>query len=42
MKVIAEMLGHADVTATLRAYTRLVPRAQQGAADAMGRLFAAP
>lgn len=41
VKVIAEMLGHADVTVTLRVYAHLMPSAQQEAADAMDRLFAA-
>lgn len=39
-KVIAEVLGHADVTVTLRVYAHLMPSAQQEAAAAMDRLFA--
>ena len=38
-KVIAEVLGHADVTVTLRVYAHLMPSAQQEAVAAMDRLF---
>lgn len=41
IKVIAEVLGHADVTVTLRIYAHLLPSAQQDAAAAMDRLFGA-
>jgi len=40
VKVIAEVLGHADVTVTLRVYAHLMPSAQQEAAAAMDQLFA--
>ena len=40
VKVIAEVLGHADVTVTLRVYAHLMPSAQDEAASAMDRLFA--
>jgi len=39
VKVIAEVLGHADVTVTLRVYAHLMPSAQQEAAAAMDALF---
>jgi len=41
VKVIAEVLGHADVTVTLRVYAHLMPSAQQEAASAMDALFGA-
>jgi len=40
VKVASEMLGHADVTTTLRTYSHVLPGMQQQAADAMDRLFA--
>jgi integrase len=40
VKVVSEMLGHADVTVTLKVYSHVLPGMQQQAADAMDRLFA--
>jgi integrase len=40
-KVVAEVLGHAGVTVTLRVYAHLMPSAQQEAVAAMDRLFRA-
>ena len=40
VKVASEMLGHADVTTTLRVYSHVLPGMQQAAADTMDRLFA--
>jgi integrase len=40
VKVASEMLGHADITTTLRTYSHVLPGMQQEAADAMDRLFA--
>jgi integrase len=40
VKVASEMLGHADITTTLRTYSHVLPGMQQQAADAMDRLFA--
>jgi site-specific recombinase XerD len=39
VKVASEMLGHADITTTLRIYSRVLPHQQGAAADAMDRLF---
>jgi integrase len=39
IKVASEMLGHADITTTLRTYSHVLPGMQQQAADAMDRLF---
>lgn len=39
LKVISEMLGHADVTTTLRIYAHVIPSMQEQAAGAMDRLF---
>ena len=41
IKVISEMLGHADITVTLKVYAHLMPSAQEQAAGAMDRLFGA-
>jgi integrase len=41
IKVISEMLGHADITVTLKVYAHPMPSAQQEAAGAMDRLFGA-
>ena len=38
-KVASEMLGHADITTTLRTYSHVLPGMQQQAADVMDRLF---
>jgi integrase len=35
------MLGHADITVTLKVYAHLMPSAQEQAASAMDRLFSA-
>jgi len=40
IKVASEMLGHADITTTLRTYSHVLPGMQQQAADAMDRVFA--
>jgi len=39
IKVISEVLGHADITVTLKIYAHLMPAAQEQAASAMDRLF---
>jgi integrase len=39
VKVISEMLGHADITVTLKVYAHLLPTAQEQAAKAMDQLF---
>lgn len=39
IKVASEMLGHADIGITLRAYSHVLPGMQQQAAEAMDRLF---
>lgn len=39
IKVASEMLGHADITTTLRIYSHVLPHQQDTAADAMDRLF---
>jgi len=39
VKVISEMLGHADVSITLRVYAHVMPHMQQQAADAMDATF---
>jgi integrase len=38
-KVVCEMLGHADISITLRVYAHVTPHMQQGAADIMDSLF---
>ncbi len=40
IKVASEMLGHADISTTLRIYSHVLPGMQQQAADAMDRVFA--
>jgi len=40
VKVVSEMLGHADITTTLRTYSHVLPGMGQAAADAMDSLFA--
>jgi integrase len=35
VKVVSEMLGHADVGITLSIYAHLLPNMQDGAADTM-------
>ena len=40
VKIVSEMLGHADVGITLRTYSHVLPGMQQQAADAMDKLFA--
>ena len=40
IKVASEILGHADITTTLRIYSHVLPSMQEQAADAMDRLFA--
>jgi integrase len=39
VKVVSEMLGHADVTITLRTYAHVTPNMQQAAADEMEKVF---
>lgn len=39
VKVVSEMLGHADVSITLRVYAHVMPHMQQQAADAMDTTF---
>jgi integrase len=39
VKVVSEMLGHADVSTTLRVYAHVIPHMQQAAADVMDALF---
>ena len=39
IKVASEMLGHADVSITLRTYSHVLPGMQQQATEAMDRLF---
>ena len=39
VKVVSEMLGHADVTTTLRIYAHVLPHMQQTATDTMDVLF---
>lgn len=39
VKVASEMLGHADITVTLKVYSHVLPGMQEAAADAMDRLF---
>lgn len=38
-KVVSEMLGHSDVSITLRVYAHVTPHMQQAAVDVMDRLF---
>lgn len=38
-KVVSEMLGHADISITLRIYAHVTPHMQQAAADVMDALF---
>ena len=40
VKVASDMLGHADISTTLRIYAHVLPDMQGAAADAMERLFA--
>lgn len=39
VKVASEMLGHADITTTLRIYSHVLPSMQEADASAMDRLF---
>jgi integrase len=39
VKVVSEMLGHADIAITLRIYAHVIPNMQQVAADVMDSLF---
>ena len=41
VKVVSEMLGHADISITLRIYAHVIPNMQQMAADVMDSMFAA-
>lgn len=40
-KVASEMLGHSDITTTLRVYSHVLEPMQDAAADAMDQIFAA-
>ena len=40
IKIVSEMLGHADVGITLPTYSHVLPGMQHQAADAMEKLFA--
>lgn len=40
IKVASEMLGHADISTTLRIYSHVLPGMQEQAAEAMDRVFA--
>lgn len=40
-KVVSEMLGHADISITLRVYAHVTPHMQQAAVDVMDHLFGA-
>ena len=40
VKVVSEMLGHADISTTLRIYQHVLPSMQEQAANTMDRLFA--
>ena len=42
VKVVSEMLGHADVAITLRVYAHVIPHMQQAAVDVMDVLFWKP
>lgn len=39
VKVVSELLGHADVSTTLRTYAHIIEGAQEQAASAMDRLL---
>lgn len=39
IKVASEMLGHADITTTLRICSHVLPSMQDAATDSMDRLF---
>ncbi|HLB24064.1 MAG TPA: site-specific integrase, partial [Dehalococcoidia bacterium] len=39
VKVASEMLGHADISTTLRIYSHVLPDMQGAAAEAMDRVF---
>ena len=39
IKAISEMLGHSDVTTTLRIYGHVLPTSHDQAASAMDRMF---
>jgi integrase len=39
VKVVSEMLGHADIAITLRVYAHVIPHMQQAAVDVMDALF---
>src|SRR5215469_4657752 len=41
VKVVSEMLGHADISITLRIYAHVIPNMQQVAADVVDSMFAA-
>lgn len=39
IKVVSEMLGHADIAITLGVYAHVIPHMQQAAVDVMDALF---
>jgi integrase len=39
VKVVSEMLGHADVATTLRVYAHVMPTMQRAAVSVLGRLL---
>ncbi len=39
VKVIQEMLGHSDISITLRTYSHLLPAMQQGAVETWNEVF---
>lgn len=39
VKVASEMLGHADISTTLRIYSHVLPSMQEAVGTAMDRLF---
>jgi integrase len=38
-KVVSEMLGHADISITLRVYAHVTPNMQQAAVEVMDAMF---
>jgi integrase len=42
VKVVSEMLGHSNVSITLRIYAHVLPHMQQSAVAAMDNLLASP
>jgi integrase len=42
LKMVSEMLGHSEVSITLRIYGHVLPNFQQNAADVANRLISGP